>query len=48
VNPDYNTFGPVLGFAYTPQFGSGWLKDGKTVIRGGFSSVTTTSSTTFL
>jgi hypothetical protein len=36
VNPDYNTFGPVLGFAYTPQFGSGWLKDGKTVIRGGF------------
>jgi hypothetical protein len=33
---DHNNFGPVLGFAYTPQFGSGWLKDGKTVIRGGF------------
>jgi hypothetical protein len=36
TNPDYNNFGPVVGFAYTPQFGSGWLKDGKTVIRGGF------------
>jgi hypothetical protein len=36
TNPDYNNFGPVVGFAYTPNFGSGWLKDGKTVIRGGF------------
>jgi hypothetical protein len=36
MNPDYKTFGPVVGFAYTPQFGSGWLRDGKTVIRGGF------------
>jgi len=36
TNPDNNNFGPVVGFAYTPQFGSGWLKDGKTVIRGGF------------
>jgi hypothetical protein len=36
TNPDYNNFGPVVGFAYTPQFASGWLKDGKTVIRGGF------------
>ena len=36
ANPDRNNFGPLFGFAYTPKFGSGWLQDGKTVIRGGF------------
>jgi hypothetical protein len=34
MRPDYNDFGPIFGFAYTPRFGG--LADGKTVIRGGF------------
>lgn len=33
---DTKNFAPIVGFAYTPEFGSGILKDGKTVIRGGF------------
>ncbi|HEY8187679.1 MAG TPA: carboxypeptidase-like regulatory domain-containing protein, partial [Pyrinomonadaceae bacterium] len=42
-NTDKNNFGPVVSFAYTPEFGNGFLKallpgDGKTVIRGGFRS----------
>ena len=36
VNPDNNNFAPMFGFAYSPKFGSGWLNDQKTVIRGGF------------
>jgi hypothetical protein len=39
--PDRGDFGPILSFAYSPQFGSKWLSklfpgDGKSVIRGGF------------
>jgi hypothetical protein len=35
---DKNNFAPISGFAYTPQWSGGpaFLKDGKTVIRGGF------------
>src|SRR5439155_2291498 len=36
VRPDNNNFAPMFGFAYSPKFGSGWLADQKTVIRGGF------------
>ncbi len=40
---DKNNFGPVLSFAYTPEFKNGFLSalmpgQGKTVIRGGFRS----------
>jgi hypothetical protein len=39
--PDRGDFGPILSFAYSPQFGNKWLSklfpgDGKTVLRGGF------------
>jgi outer membrane receptor protein involved in Fe transport len=34
VPEDYNNFGPVVGFAWTPRFGM--FSPGKTVIRGGF------------
>ncbi len=38
---DKNNFAPVLSFAWSPNFSSGWLKnifpgEGRTVIRGGF------------
>lgn len=36
LNKDWNNFGPVAGFAYTPKMGPGLFGDGKTVIRGGF------------
>ena len=32
----YRDFGPLFGFAYTPDFARGLLGDKKTVIRGGF------------
>ncbi len=32
----YKDFGPVFGFAYTPDFAQGLMGDKKTVIRGGF------------
>lgn len=35
VQNDYNNIAPRLGFAYAPHNG-GFLRDGKTVIRGGF------------
>jgi hypothetical protein len=42
-NTDKNNFGPVVSFAYTPEFSNGFLNalmpgGGKTVIRGGFRS----------
>ncbi len=42
-NTDKNNFGPIVSFAYTPEFGNGFLNalmpgQGKTVIRGGFRS----------
>ncbi|HLA11738.1 MAG TPA: carboxypeptidase-like regulatory domain-containing protein [Pyrinomonadaceae bacterium] len=42
-NTDLNNFGPVVSFAYTPEFSNGFLSalmpgQGKTVIRGGFRS----------
>jgi hypothetical protein len=36
VRPDYTDVGPTVGFAYTPNGGTRFLSDGKTVIRGGF------------
>jgi hypothetical protein len=36
VHPDYTDWGPAIGFAYSPHFGSGFFGDGKTVLRGGF------------
>lgn len=40
VNPDNNNFGPIVGFAYTPDFKSGLGRrlfgDRKSVIRGGY------------
>jgi hypothetical protein len=35
---DFNNVAPVFGFAYTPQWksGPGFVRDGKTVLRGGF------------
>jgi hypothetical protein len=37
VLPVYNkAFGPSVGFAYTPHWGSRWFGNGKTVIRGGY------------
>lgn len=35
IQNDYNNIAPRLGFAYSPHNG-GFLRDGKTVIRGGF------------
>lgn len=35
IKNDYNNLGPRVGFAYVPHF-SGFLGDGKSVIRGGF------------
>jgi outer membrane receptor protein involved in Fe transport len=35
IQPDYNDFSPRIGFAFAPHDG-GFLRDGKTVIRGGF------------
>jgi hypothetical protein len=42
-NTDKNNFGPVLSFAYSPEFKNGFLNallpgEGRTVIRGGFRS----------
>ncbi|MEZ5345363.1 MAG: TonB-dependent receptor [Pyrinomonadaceae bacterium] len=41
---DYNNFAPNVGFAYTPNFESGFARflfgsEGKTVIRGGYSHI---------
>ena len=36
VPEDYNNFGPVIGFAYTPHIWPGVFGKDKTVIRGGF------------
>ncbi len=35
IKPDYHNFSPRFGFAYSPN-GGGFLRDGKTVVRGGF------------
>jgi len=34
--PDRNNFAPRLGFAYTPKWGPHWLRNGDTVLRGGY------------
>ena len=36
VSSDLNNFGPVIGFAWTPQVFKGVFGDNQTVIRGGF------------
>ncbi len=41
-NPDYTNFAPSFGFAWSPNFKSGWLRrltgeGGQTVLRGGYS-----------